>query len=68
MAGGASKGEGAFQTATPPTALDLMKLPLAERHYVLAQTVAEAAEAFRTDPELMEFSALDGEDWDDAGE
>lgn len=55
-------------TASYPTALDLMQLPLEERHRVLAQTVAEAAEAFRGDPELMEFSALDGEDWDDAGE
>lgn len=45
-----------------------MKLPLEERHRVLAQSVAEAAEAFRTDPELMEFSALDGEDWEDDGE
>ncbi len=51
-----------------PSALDLLELPLEERHRILAQSVAEAAEAFRTDPELMEFSALDGEDWKDDGD
>ncbi|MGH2515335.1 MAG: hypothetical protein ACRDHP_06740 [Ktedonobacterales bacterium] len=60
--------EVASHTAPHPTALDLMTLPLEERHRILAQTVADAAEAFRTDPELMEFSALDGEDWENAGE
>jgi antitoxin component of MazEF toxin-antitoxin module len=49
---------------TPPlSAIELMKLPIAERHRLLAQAAAEAAEEYRTNPELMEFStALDGED------
>ena len=62
------EAETASHVARHLTSLDLMQLPLEERHRVLAQTVAEAAEAFRSDPELMEFSALDGEDWEDAGE
>ena len=46
-----------------PTAAELLKLPLEERHRLLAAAAAEAAEEFRTNPELMEFStALDGED------
>ena len=50
--------EGAF------SAVKLMKLPLEERHRLLAAAAAEAAEEYRTNPELMEFStALDGEDW-----
>jgi hypothetical protein len=65
--------KGAAREATPQdqsqhlTALDLLQLPLEERHRILAQSVAEAAEAFRTDAELMEFSALDAEDWEDTG-
>lgn len=38
------------------TAVELMKLPLAERHRILAATMDDAAAAFRDDPELMEFS------------
>lgn len=66
--GSAPADEEASHIAPYPTALDLMALSLEERHHILAQTVADAAEAFRTDPELTEFSALDSEDWDDAGE
>ncbi|HEX6779723.1 MAG TPA: AbrB/MazE/SpoVT family DNA-binding domain-containing protein [Ktedonobacterales bacterium] len=51
---------------TPPSLAELMKLPLEERHRLLAQAAAEAAEEFRQNPELMEFSAaLDGEDWEE---
>lgn len=50
----------------PPSLAELMKLPLEERHRLLAQAAAEAAEEFRKHPELMEFSAaLDGEDWEE---
>ncbi|HEY7358251.1 MAG TPA: AbrB/MazE/SpoVT family DNA-binding domain-containing protein [Ktedonobacterales bacterium] len=49
-----------------PTAAELMQLPLEERHRLLAAAAAEAAEEYRTNPELMEFStALDGEDWEE---
>lgn len=51
---------------TTPSLAELMKLPLEERHRLLAQAAAEAAEEFRKNPELMEFSAsLDGEDWEE---
>ena len=51
---------------TPPSLAELMKLPLEERHRLLAKAAAEAAEEFRQNPELMEFSAaLDGEDWEE---
>jgi hypothetical protein len=43
---------------------ELVKLPLAERHRLLSPFVAEMAEDFANDPELMEFVVLDGEDWD----
>ena len=42
---------------TPPSLAELMKLPLEERHRLLVQAAAEAAEEFRKNPELMEFSA-----------
>jgi antitoxin component of MazEF toxin-antitoxin module len=49
-----------------PSLAELIKLPLEERHRLLAAAAAEAAEAYRTNPELMEFSAaLDGEDWEE---
>jgi hypothetical protein len=50
------------------TAIELMALPLAERHRILAATMDDAAAAFRDDPELMAFSALDGEGWEDPSE
>ncbi len=50
------------------TAVELMALPLAERHRILAATMDDTAAAFRDDPELMEFSALDGEGWEDPSE
>lgn len=39
-------------------------LPIKERHKLLAQSVAATAEDFLNDPDLTEFSVLDGEDWD----
>lgn len=59
------------ETPQPPeghflTAAELLKLPVEERHRLLAAAAAEAAEEYRTNPELMEFSAaLDGEDWEE---
>lgn len=50
----------------PPSLAELMKLPLEDRHQLLAQAAAEAAGEFRKNSELMEFSAaLDGEDWEE---
>lgn len=43
------------------TALELMKLPLAERHRILEEAAEEAAEEYRTNPDLTEFDAF-GED------
>ncbi|WIG59423.1 MAG: hypothetical protein OJF49_002170 [Ktedonobacterales bacterium] len=51
-------------TPAPPrryTALELMKLPLAERHRILEEAAEEAAEEYRTNPELTDFEAF-GED------
>jgi hypothetical protein len=39
-------------------------LPVEERDRLLAPYIAITAEDFRTDPELTEFSVLDGDDWD----
>lgn len=53
--------------AEPQTKLSLQQialLPLKERHKLLAASIALTAEDFLNDPELTEFSILDGEDWD----
>ncbi len=42
----------------------IAKLPLEERHKLIAPYVAAMAEDFLNDPELTEFSVLDGEDWE----
>lgn len=47
------------------TARDLMKLPREERNRILALASLEAEEEYRTNPELTEFNALDGEDWEE---
>lgn len=60
-------------TPTPPTparagrmtARELMKLPREERNRILALASLEAEEEYRTNPELTEFNALDGEDWEE---
>jgi hypothetical protein len=43
---------------------EIASLPIAERHKILASYMAATAEDFLTYPELTEFSALDGEDWE----
>jgi hypothetical protein len=43
---------------------EIAKLPIAERHKILEPYMAATAEDFLTDPELTEFSVLDGEDWE----
>ena len=43
---------------------EIAKLPVTERHQLLAPFIAATAEDFLTDPELTEFSILDGEDWE----
>ena len=42
---------------------EIASLPIAERHKILAPYMAATAEDFLTDPELTEFSVLDGEDY-----
>lgn len=39
-------------------------LPIEERHKLLAQSITATAEDLLNDPDLTEFSVLDGEDWD----
>ena len=43
---------------------EIARLPIAERHKILAPYMAATAEDFLTYPELTEFSVLDGEDWE----
>jgi hypothetical protein len=53
--------------SAPPKRLSLQeiaRLPIAERHKILEPFMAATAEDFLTDPELTEFSVLDGEDWE----
>ncbi|MCC5666284.1 hypothetical protein LC653_20770 [Nostoc sp. CHAB 5784] len=42
---------------------EIASLSLAERHKILEPLIAATAEDFLNDPELTEFSVLDGEDW-----
>ena len=51
-----------------PTRLSMQKiarLPVEERHKILAPYIGATAEYFLNDPELTEFSVLDGEDWEE---
>ncbi|MBW4513229.1 MAG: DUF2281 domain-containing protein [Scytonematopsis contorta HA4267-MV1] len=48
----------------PLSLKELVKLPIAERHQILAPCMAATSEDFLNDPELTEFSVLDGEDWE----
>jgi hypothetical protein len=43
---------------------EIARLPVAERHQILAPYIAATAEELLNDPELTEFSVLDGEDWE----
>ena len=59
--------EGASLPNSPelPRALhEIARLPLEERHRLLAPSISATAEDFRTDPDLMEFEALDLDCWD----
>ena len=42
---------------------EIARLPVTERHQILAPFIPATAEDFLSDPELTEFSILDGEDW-----
>jgi hypothetical protein len=42
----------------------IAKLPIVERHKLLAAYIPATAQDFLTDPELTEFSILDTEDWE----
>lgn len=44
------------------------RLPLEERYKILEPFIAAIAEDFLNDPELTEFSVLDGEDWETENE
>ncbi|MBN3950963.1 MAG: hypothetical protein HWQ38_32640 [Nostoc sp. NMS7] len=43
---------------------EVASLSLAERYKILEPFIAATAEDFLNDPELTEFSVLDGEDWE----
>ena len=43
---------------------EIAQLPVEERHKLLAPYIASTTQDFFKDPELTEFSVLDGEDWE----
>ncbi len=43
---------------------EIARLTIEERHKLLAPYIAATTEDFLNDPELTEFSILDGEDWE----
>ncbi|KYC40310.1 hypothetical protein WA1_27660 [Scytonema hofmannii PCC 7110] len=47
---------------------EIAKLPVQERHKILAPYIALTSEDFIQDKELTEFSVLDSEDWDTENE
>ncbi|QHG18618.1 hypothetical protein [Nostoc sp. ATCC 53789] len=47
---------------------EIASLSLAERHKILEPLIAAIAKDFLNDPELTEFSVLDGEDWETENE
>ncbi|MEQ9552505.1 MAG: hypothetical protein RIM23_23190 [Coleofasciculus sp. G3-WIS-01] len=47
-----------------PCLSEIAKLPIAERHKILASLIPATANDFLNDPDLTEFSVLDGEDWE----
>jgi hypothetical protein len=56
-----------FPLASTGSSLSLQQLanlPVKERHQYLKATIAATANDFSIDPELTEFSVLDGEDWE----
>ncbi|MGD1716941.1 hypothetical protein [Dapis sp. BLCC M172] len=54
----------AMESPTRLSMREIARLPVAERHKILAPYIAATAEDFLNDPELTEFSVLDGEDWE----
>lgn len=53
-----------IESPTRPSMQEIARLTVAERHQILAPYIAATAEDFLNDPELTEFSVLDGEDWE----
>jgi hypothetical protein len=53
----------ATQPALNLSLREISRLPIAEHHKILAPYMAATAEDFLTDPELTEFSVLDGADF-----
>ncbi|MEQ8381098.1 MAG: hypothetical protein RH949_01850 [Coleofasciculus sp. A1-SPW-01] len=47
-----------------PSLSEIAQLPIAERHKIIASLIPATADDFLTDPDLTEFSVLDGEDWE----
>jgi hypothetical protein len=43
---------------------EIARLPVEERHKVLVPYINATAQDFLNDPELTEFTVLDGEDWE----
>ncbi|MFQ4143219.1 DUF2281 domain-containing protein [Chlorogloeopsis sp. ULAP02] len=43
---------------------EIARLPVEERHKVLVPYIDATAQDFLNDPELTEFTVLDGEDWE----
>ncbi len=43
---------------------EIARLPVTDRHQILAPYIAATAEDFLNEPDLTEFSVLDGEDWE----
>jgi Protein of unknown function (DUF2281) len=47
-----------------PSLQEIAKLPVAQRHELISPFIKATAEDFLNEPELTEFSVLDGEDWE----
>jgi hypothetical protein len=60
-----SNTDGAIESSTQLSMQEIARLTVAERHKILAPYIAATAEDFLNDPELTEFSVLDGEDWEE---
>lgn len=60
-----SDADGAMESQTRLSMQEIARLTVAERHKILAPYIAATAEDFLNDPELTEFSVLDGEDWEE---
>ncbi|WP_174712035.1 hypothetical protein [Nostoc sp. TCL240-02] len=56
------------QEQKQPSLRETAQLPLEERHKILEPFIVAIAEDFLNDPELTEFSVLDGEDWENENE